>query len=404
MIQLTNVFFFCILFLIASFSTLFAQWTFLTNSPITRQPTSFAVLGTNLFAGGIATNGVFISTDNGDSWKYLNLDERVQALTVSGNTLFAGTELNGIFRSTDNGESWQQINTGLTNSNVLSIAATGSNIFAGTSGGGVFLSTDNGESWTQVSTGLTNLIVNALAILGSNLFAGTDAGAFLSTNNGTSWTKVSWSAPSVKAFAVLGNTLFMGHYGGIQLTSDNGTTWKDVTYGLKNVSVRSLAVSGTNLFAGTWSGGVFLTTNNGATWTDVSTGLTNLFIQSLGVSDSYIFAGIPRGGVWRRSLSEMITSVENTSADIPTQFDLEQNDPNPFEATTSITFTLPAGSFVELKIFDALGREVSRLLSEQLPPGVHTKQWDASALPSGVYHCSLRAGTLLQTKKLVLVR
>jgi hypothetical protein len=50
--------------------------------------------------------------------------------------------------------------------------------------------------------------------------------------------------------------------------------------------VTSFAVSGTNLFAGTWGGGVFLSTNNSTSWTAVNTGLTNTYIRSLAVSEA----------------------------------------------------------------------------------------------------------------------
>lgn len=55
--------------------------------------------------------------------------------------------------------------------------------------------------------------------------------------------------------------------------------------------VYSLAVSGTNLFAGTYGGGVFLSTNNGTSWTEVNSGLTNTYVWSLAVSGTNLFAG-----------------------------------------------------------------------------------------------------------------
>jgi len=103
-------------------------------------------------------------------------------------------------------------------------------------------------------------------------------------------------------------------------------------------------------------------------------------------------------------LSEMITSVARLSTDLPTHFILSQNYPNPFNPTTTITFALPVKSFVSLKIFDALGREVGTLLNEELSVGIYSKQWDASGLPSGVYFYRLQAGSFIETKKLILLR
>ncbi len=88
----------------------------------------------------------------------------------------------------------------------------------------------------------------------------------------------------------------------------------------------------------------------------------------------------------------------------PLLFKLEQNYPNPFNPTTTISFTIPSKSFVSLKIFDALGREVSTLINEELSSGTYSKQWDASGLTSGVYFYRLQAGSFTQTKKLILLR
>src|SRR5712692_9817374 len=81
----------------------------------------------------------------------------------------------------------------------------------------------------------------------------------------------------VFTFAVSGTNLFAGTYdGGVFLSTNNGTSWTAVNTGLTNTIVNVLAVSGTNLFAGTIGGGVFRSTNDGTSWTAVDTGLTNL--------------------------------------------------------------------------------------------------------------------------------
>jgi hypothetical protein len=104
----------------------------------------------------------------------------------------------------------------------------------------------------------------------------------------------------------------------------------------------------------------------------------------------------------------------------PMRFILFDAYPNPFNPTTTISFSLPSKSFVSLKVFDALGREVSVLLAEELPAGTYTPQWNASNMPSGVYFYRLQArqtsgqpdiglaggqaGTFTATKKLSLLK
>ncbi|HLP17754.1 MAG TPA: T9SS type A sorting domain-containing protein, partial [Bacteroidota bacterium] len=64
--------------------------------------------------------------------------------------------------------------------------------------------------------------------------------------------------------------------------------------------------------------------------------------------------------------------------------------------------SLRSRSFVTLKIYDVLGREVSTLVSEEMQAGVHAKQWIASGMPSGVYFYRLQAGTFSVTRRLLL--
>lgn len=101
--------------------------------------------------------------------------------------------------------------------------------------------------------------------------------------------------------------------------------------------------------------------------------------------------------------STLSTIIKN-EIDFPYQFVLKQNYPNPFNPVTTITFSLPERSFVSLKVFDALGREVSNLISGQLPAGTYSRQWNASGLASGIYFYCLQVGNFIETKKLVLLR
>ncbi|HTR82209.1 MAG TPA: T9SS type A sorting domain-containing protein [Bacteroidota bacterium] len=99
-----------------------------------------------------------------------------------------------------------------------------------------------------------------------------------------------------------------------------------------------------------------------------------------------------------------IAGVQQTNVSIPSGFALLQNYPNPFNPTTNLRFTIADFRFVSLKIFDALGREVAILVNETKKPGQYTVQWDGSGAASGVYFYTLRAGSFIQTKKMVLIK
>ena len=98
---------------------------------------------------------------------------------------------------------------------------------------------------------------------------------------------------------------------------------------------------------------------------------------------------------------------------IPANFRLEQNYPNPFNPSTVISYQLSSFSFVTLKVYDMLGREVSTLVNEFQPAGSYSSQFSihnlnsgrqGSQLSSGVYFYTLRANDYIHTKKMVLMK
>ena len=97
-----------------------------------------------------------------------------------------------------------------------------------------------------------------------------------------------------------------------------------------------------------------------------------------------------------------ITQVSVEKEQLPNQYHLFQNYPNPFNPATKIEFETPITSFITLKIFDFLGRELTTLVSEELEAGHHSRIWNASNYSSGVYFYSLQSGKYSQTKKLIL--
>jgi hypothetical protein len=87
-----------------------------------------------------------------------------------------------------------------------------------------------------------------------------------------------------------------------------------------------------------------------------------------------------------------------------TSYSLDQNYPNPFNPVTSIQYVVSSRQFVTLKVFDVLGNEVATLVKEEKPTGEYEIEFDAQGLTSGVYFYQLKAGSFIQTKKMVLLR
>ena len=100
----------------------------------------------------------------------------------------------------------------------------------------------------------------------------------------------------------------------------------------------------------------------------------------------------------------------------PDQFLLEQNYPNPFNPTTKIRFIIQAsslnpfskgeGTLVSLKVYDILGNELATVVNEEKEPGIYEVEFNAAGyeLASGVLFYRLQAGSLVVTKKMILLR
>lgn len=89
---------------------------------------------------------------------------------------------------------------------------------------------------------------------------------------------------------------------------------------------------------------------------------------------------------------------------LPSDFILESNYPNPFNPSTTIRFGLPYASDVVLDIYTVEGREVATLIDRHLDAGWHETIFEANAIPSGLYVCRLKIGTVTRAITMVLMR
>ena len=89
---------------------------------------------------------------------------------------------------------------------------------------------------------------------------------------------------------------------------------------------------------------------------------------------------------------------------IPQDYRLDQNYPNPFNPSTTIKFSLPKASHVDLSIYNLLGEKVIEVLNEFMNTGHHEKNINLQTLSSGIYVYKLNAGDFMQTKKMILMK
>jgi ligand-binding sensor domain-containing protein len=185
-------------------------------------------------------------------------------------------------------------------------------IYAGTSSSGIRRSTDDGRTWTDASGGLrfaqgSISTITALAATGTQVYAilgATGSRVFVSANQGQSWEPVNNSLPSqlqTTSLAVVGSNVFAGALGsGVFRLTDNTQSWTESNRGLSSRSVNSVVLYSGALFAGTLGGGVFRSADGGVNWAAVNEGLpvgVNAF--ALAVSGQTLLAGTFGDGVFR---------------------------------------------------------------------------------------------------------
>lgn len=98
------------------------------------------------------------------------------------------------------------------------------------------------------------------------------------------------------------------------------------------------------------------------------------------------------------------TSVKVVDNTIPSEFSLKQNYPNPFNPSTKIEFLIAEESFVDVKVYDILGKEVATLVNETRSAGNYSVKFNANGLSSGIYFYQLTTDKFTATKKFTLLK
>lgn len=133
---------------------------------------------------------------------------------------------------------------------------------------------------------------------------------------------------------------------------------------------------------------------------DLASGFTNLLFNKAAIRladliyTCWVNAGSPT----------LINSVGYSNSNIQDKFYLAQNFPNPFNPSTTISFSLKNKKNVSLKVFDITGKEITTLINSELQAGEYSVVFDAPELSSGVYFYRLQADDYSETKKFILLR
>ena len=298
-------------------------WT--TNGPAGEDILSLAidpVTPSTVYAGG-ELGRIFKSTHGGTDWTLLDTGLLTGAhafiITADASAMYVGTD-NGVFVSTDAGDTWTAAGLEATVVNALVIDPNSpATIYAGAGGGGgeqgVYRGTVGGTEWERTDNGMPDTIVRALAtdpleeehIFPTVLFAATDDGLFRSVDQGVTWHDATAGLPDAAVNVVATHpinlfTLYAGTDAGVFTSTDIGETWHAAGESFTS-AVSSLAIdpSSGDLYAGTFGDGVFVSTNGGTNWSDYNDGLTNGIVHALALAGGpplTLYAGTIGDGVF----------------------------------------------------------------------------------------------------------
>ena len=194
----------------------------------------------------------------------------------------------------------------------------------------------------------------------------------------------------------------------IQKTTNGGGNWFSINGNLPDSPINDGLIYypgySTSIILAATDVGVFVTNNNGTNWTELANGLPNTVAMHLDYNQASgkLRIGTHGRGVWE--LSGSLIGISNYNSNVPDNFYLKQNFPNPFNPVTKISFGILKSGFVNLKVYDALGREVSDLVNENLKTGNYEVTFRGDNLASGMYFYKLSVNDFVETKRMMLIK
>ena len=268
--------------------------------------------------------------------------------------------------------------------------------------------TDGGVTWTrQISETPAHLYGVSFTNASTGTAVGLGGTILRTTNSGTTWRPQSNNPRHLYSFSFtdINSGTAVGDRGTILRTTNAGEDWIVQTSGTQNTL---LSASFTSAATGTVVGAVgtiLHTTNGGATWTNQVSG-TTLTLFGVSFTDANIGTAVGETGTIVRTTTGGAVSVEDNDGFTGTRRSsiLDQNYPNPTDASTTFRFHILSSGFVTLDIIDDVSNTVSVVVNQSMHPGIYSVTFDTKGLPSGVYTYRLRNGGAVASGQMVVVR
>lgn len=281
---------------------------------------AFTVRDNILFVA--ASDSVYRSADCGVTWTRCSAPLNfIRSMTSTGSELVAGTQ-HGVFTSPLDGSEWTRKSSGITDTNIATVAAVGGTLFAGAGRGSFYRSENGGSAWTEVTLGTRKATVHFVEAGDNYLFAGTDSSLFRSEDDGKTWSTASSGLTpqvSVNAFLALGNFYLAGTDSGVFRSADSGASWTPAHLDTSFNRINSFEVAGTALYATNMDDGVLVSHDSGTTWAICNSGIAHQWVPAMIAFGTSIFTGMTlgvyhstdNGGSWKKEDRGINTYVNN---------------------------------------------------------------------------------------------
>ncbi|MBE2256888.1 MAG: T9SS type A sorting domain-containing protein [Ignavibacteria bacterium] len=364
----------------------------------------------------VGVNGTALRTTNGGvNWDRLELNTKINFNNIflfSDGIGYITGDTSGYYKTTNNGVNWIYYDMSLYGQKFYgSFISSKQGCITGGYPLKMVITNDGGENWyyseipmgwSQQYGGTASNFQN-VNCLGTNKFIATQSytphnspgrtSLFYTTNSGLNWTAAYTTClgQGVQGLAITKNDTDFVYF---NPSCEDGISQARITHNFflntEKVSLNSNYISfyNKNFGISTNQSGVYYTVNSGRRWTLIKNYLKDSYLPILADSVTAYFIGY-NGKIIKASNINKNDYLE-TKDNIVANFELFQNYPNPFNPTTNIDFQIKNESFVELEIYDLMGRKIKTLLNKNLNSGSYSVKFEAENLSSGIYFYKLK--------------
>jgi photosystem II stability/assembly factor-like uncharacterized protein len=358
------------------------------------------------------SNGIIYKTiDAGNTWTETETDRPTHRYFYTlyffnPSVGFAGSNAE-LFRTTDGGGMWRNVLTDITtplfSGGIESIYFVDINYgWFVTNMGQIWKTIDGGVTWSLCFNEADNDLTGVW--FADHLYGVVTGGkgtVLRTSNGGATWTLVNSNVSTEHFYAMHAfdlQNLIVAAGEKVFRSADGGVTWTDVAlppssyYNFYNIMFINKNIGWVN---GQW-GMIMKTTDGGATWVAQTTNFMETVYSVYFVDENNGWAS----GNYASILHTTSGGISGTGEIPPVTasgFQLNQNYPNPFDNTTTLTYSLPRSSPVKIEIYNILGSKIRTLIDKFEEPGRHQLKFDGTGLTAGIYICRFTWGTSAST-------